>query len=237
MPRESAQAREEAHVRPGQVLLSIGQVLSELTPEFADLTPSKLRFLEEQGLVTPARTASGYRKFCADDVERLRTILTLQREHYLPLKVIRSYLADQDAGRTPILPGTSGPARPTMLSTGRRFSRDELLAEAGASAALLQEAVSASLIAPADVYGEDQLAVLAALVDLHRRGIEPRHLRGLRASAERDIGLIETAIAPVRRRADASARARASELGRELADDLETVRSSIVRAAIGKLTS
>ncbi|WP_243062868.1 MerR family transcriptional regulator [Humibacter sp. RRB41] len=235
MPRESSQARDSAVVRSGPVLLSIGQVLSRLTPEFSDLTPSKLRFLEEQGLVTPARTASGYRKFCAEDVDRLRTVLTLQREHYLPLKVIRSYLADQDAGRTPILPGTSGPARPTMLSTGRRFSRDELLAEAEASAALLQEAVSASLITPAEVYGEDQLAVLRALADLHKRGIEPRHLRGLRASAERDIGLIETALAPVVHRGDASARARTAELGRELADDLETVRSSIVRSAIGKL--
>ncbi|MGN6206101.1 transcriptional regulator FtsR [Humibacter sp.] len=215
-------------------LLSIGQVLAQLTPDFPDLAPSKLRFLEEQGLVTPARTASGYRKFDAHDVERLRTILTLQRDHYLPLKVIRSYLADQDAGRTPILPGT-GPARPTMLSTGRRFSRDELLKEAGATQALLQEAIAASLIVPAEVYGDDQLTVLAALVELHRSGIEPRHLRGLRASAERDIGLIETALAPVLRRTDASARARAGELGRELADDLETVRSSIVRAAIARL--
>lgn len=235
MPRESSQAREEAQVRSGRVLLSIGQVLSTLTPEFSDLTPSKLRFLEEQGLVTPARTASGYRKFCEDDIERLRTILTLQREHYLPLKVIRSYLAEQDAGRTPILPGTSGPQRPTMLSTARRFSREELLHEAGASPALLHEAVSASLIAPAEVYGEDQLTVLIALADLHRRGIEPRHLRGLRASAERDIGLIETALTPVLRRGDASARARTAEHARELAADLEAVRSSIVRAGIGKL--
>lgn len=122
-----------------------------------------------------------------------------------------------------------------MLSTGRRFSRDELLREADASSTLLQEAVAASLVAPADVYGEDQLTVLKSLVELHRSGIEPRHLRGLRASAERDVGLIETAIAPVLRRGDASARARAGELGRELADDLETVRSSIVRAAIARL--
>ena len=234
MARESSQARGSAVAR-GPALLSIGQVLAQLTPEFPDLAPSKLRFLEEQGLVTPARTASGYRKFCPEDVERLRTILTLQREHYLPLKVIRSYLADQDAGRAPILPGTTGPSRPTILSTGRRFSRDELLNETDASPVLLQEAVAASLIAPSEVYGDDQLTVLRALVELHRSGIEPRHLRGLRASAERDIGLIETALAPVLRRGDASARARAGELGRELADDLETVRSGIVRAALARL--
>lgn len=234
MTRESSQAHGSAVARE-PALQSIGQVLARLTPEFPDLAPSKLRFLEEQGLVTPARTASGYRKFCAEDVERLRTILTLQREHYLPLKVIRAYLADQDAGRTPILPGTTGPSRPTILSTGRRFSRDELLSEADASPALLQEAIAASLIAPAELYGDDQLTVLKALVELHRSGIEPRHLRGLRASAERDIGLIETALAPVLKRGDASARARAGELGRELADDLETVRSGIVRAALARL--
>lgn len=234
MARGSAQARDSAHVR-GSALLSIGQVLAQLTPDFPDLAPSKLRFLEEQGLVTPARTPSGYRKFSATDVDRLRAILTLQRDHYLPLKVIRSYLAEQDAGRTPLLPGVSGPSLPNILSTGRRFSRDELLAEADAPASLLQEAVAASLLVPADVYGEDQLVVLKALVDLHRAGIEPRHLRGLRSSAERDVGLIQTALTSVSRRADASARARAGEVGRELADGLETVRASIVRAAIGRL--
>ncbi len=235
MVRESSQARDSARA-PGPALLGIGQVLAQLTPDFPDLAPSKLRFLEEQGLVTPARTAAGYRKFSAADVTRLRTILTLQRDHYLPLKVIRSYLADLDAGRTPMLPTAAGPGRPTMLSTGRRFSRDELLREADASASLLQEAVAASLIPPAEVYGDEQLTVLRALVGLHRSGIEPRHLRALRASAERDVGLIETALAPVLRRGDASARARAGELGRELAGDLATVRSGIVRAAIARLT-
>lgn len=234
MTRESAQARASAVAR-GSALSSIGQVLAQLTSEFPDLAPSKLRFLEEQGLVTPARTASGYRKFSGDDVQRLRTVLTLQRDHYLPLKVIRSYLAEQDAGRVPMLPGRTGPTRPTMLSTGRRFSREEMLREADASSTLLQEAVAASLIAPADVYGDEQLSVLKALVELHRSGIEPRHLRGLRASAERDIGLIETAVEPVLRRGDTSARAHAAELGRDLADDLETVRSAIVRAAMARL--
>ncbi|QDZ13659.1 transcriptional regulator FtsR [Humibacter ginsenosidimutans] len=232
--RGSAQARDSAAGR-GSALLSIGQVLAQLTPDFPDLAPSKLRFLEEQGLVTPARTASGYRKFSPADVERLRTILTLQRDHYLPLKVIRAYLVEQDAGRTPILPGVTGPSRPTILSTGRRLSRDELLAEAGAPSSLLQEAIAASLLTPADVYGDDQLTVLKALVELHGSGIEPRHLRGLRASAERDIGLIESALTAVARRGDASARARAGEVGRELADDLETVRASIVRASIARL--
>ena len=85
-------------------LLSIGQVLAKVSPDFPDLTPSKLRFLEEQGLITPERTPSGYRKFSVEHVDRLRLILTMQRDHYLPLKVIRTHLDEIDAGNTPALP-------------------------------------------------------------------------------------------------------------------------------------
>ncbi|KQV04936.1 transcriptional regulator FtsR [Leifsonia sp. Root112D2] len=231
MAREGAQARQPAPAG----LLSIGQVLAKLTPEFADLTPSKLRFLEEQGLVAPARTASGYRKFCAEDLERLRTILTMQRDHYLPLKVIRGYLADLDAGRSPSLPGTVTTA-PSMLSTGRRFKKADLVREAGATPMLLQDAISASVIVPAEMYEEETLGVLKALVELQRCGIEPRHLRGFRAAAERELGLIESALMPVSRRKDASSRAQAVELARDIAAQLEVVRGSLIRSALGRLT-
>jgi Predicted transcriptional regulators len=224
-------ARDAAEARAGgAALLSIGQVLARLTPEFPDLTPSKLRFLEEQGLISPARTASGYRKFGVDDLERLRVILTVQRDHYLPLKVIRGYLADLDAGRTPLIPGASTPGVPSMLSTGRRFKRDELVREAGATPALLQDAISASVISPAEVYGEDHLAVLHALGELQRCGIEPRHLRGMRAAAEREVGLVESAV--IARRGDTASRAQTAELARDLAAQLEVVRGSLIRAAL-----
>ena len=218
-------------------LLSIGQVLARLTPEFPDLTPSKLRFLEEQKLVSPARTESGYRKFCAADVDRLRLILSMQRDHYLPLKVIREYLHDVDAGRTPEFPGAgvaAGP-RPSMLSQERRFNREELLREAGASPMLLNDAVSASVIVPAEVYGDDTLAVLRALVELQRCGIEPRHLRGFRAATERELGLIESALAPLARRRDASSKAAVAERAKEIANQLEVVRGSLIRSALGRL--
>ena len=217
-------------------LLSIGQVLAKLNPEFPDLTPSKLRFLEERQLVSPARTESGYRKFSSTDMDRLRFVLTMQRDHYLPLKVIRGYLAELDAGRTPELPG-GATAAPSMLSSERKFSRDELIREAGANAMLLQDAISASLIMPADVFGEDVLAVLKSLVELQRSGIEPRHLRGFRAAAERELGLIENALMPVARRKDASSRARAAEMAREIAGQLEIVRSSLIRSALTRLDS
>jgi DNA-binding transcriptional MerR regulator len=228
-------ARPAAKTQPASpALLSIGQVLARLTPEFPDLSSSKLRFLEERGLVAPARTASGYRKFSPADVERLRIVLEMQRDHYLPLKVIKAYLADLDAGLAPPMPGTGAPVT-SMLPGGRRFQRADLLREAHAAPELLQEAVTASLIPPSEVYGEESLTVLRALVELQRNGIEPRHLRGLRAAAERELALIQAALAPVARRNDVSSRARTAELARELACQLEVVRGSIVRSALTRI--
>ena len=215
-------------------LLSIGQVLARLTVDFPDLTPSKLRFLEERKLICPARTESGYRKFSPSDLDRLRFVLTMQREHYLPLKVIKGYLDDLDAGRAPELPGGAVTA-PSMLSTQRRLGRDALIREAQATPQLLNDAVSSSLIVPAEFYGDDVVAVLRSLVELQRSGIEPRHLRTFRAAAERELGLIENALMPVTRRKDASSRAKALELAREIAGQLEIVRSSLIRSALGRL--
>ena len=230
-----ASSSARAGVQGVAPLLSIGQVLARLMPEFPDLTPSKLRFLEEQGLVSPARTDSGYRKFCTSDLNRLRLILSMQRDHYLPLKVIRRYLDDLDAGLSPTLPGGATPG-PSMLSTVRRLSREELLREAGASPTLMHDAVSASIILPTDYYGEEVLHVLRALVELQRSGIEPRHLRGFRGSAERELGLIESALVPLSRRKDASSRAKAAEVAVEIAGQLEVIRSSLIRSALGRLT-
>jgi len=226
--RSAAQATEA-----GPVLLSIGQVLAKLTPEFPELTPSKLRFLEEQGLVAPSRTPSGYRKFSASDLERLKLVLGMQRDHYLPLKVIRDHLADIDAGATPLIAG--GPALPNMLSTGRRHTRDELLRESGASAQLLSDAVSASLLPATDVFDEEALRVLTALAELGRRGIEPRHLRAVRAAVERELGLIESAVAPIAHRRDASGRAKTADTAQEIARQLDVVRSSLLRTGLDRV--
>uniref|UniRef100_A0A942Y9P5 MerR family transcriptional regulator n=1 Tax=Neobacillus citreus TaxID=2833578 RepID=A0A942Y9P5_9BACI len=232
MAAGSAAARAGA---VGPELLTIGQVLARLKPEFPDLAGSKLRFLEERELITPVRTASGYRKFSQADVDRLRVILGLQRDHYLPLKVIKEYLADLDAGRDPVLPGGGDAPKPSILGRERRYSRDETVRAAGASPMLLADAVSASLLPAADTYGDDAVAVLRALVELQRSGIEPRHLRTFRATADREVGLIESALMPVSRRGDATSKAKAVELAREIAGHLEVVRSNLIRAAISRL--
>ncbi len=218
------------------VLLSIGQVLAKLSPEFPDLSPSKLRFLEESQLITPSRTESGYRKFSPTDLDRLRFVLTMQRDHYLPLKVIKGYLDDLDAGRTPNLPGAVQ-QKPSMLSSERKLSRAELIREAGASVALLDDAVAASLMPAGESYTDESLVVLRSLVDLQRSGIEPRHMRGFRAAAEREVGLIESALLPVARKRDVTSKARAAELAREISGQLEIVRASLLRSALSRLDS
>jgi DNA-binding transcriptional MerR regulator len=211
-------------------LLGIGQVLARLQPEFPELTPSKLRFLEEQGLVTPARTPSGYRKFAPGDVERIGFVLAMQRDHYLPLKVIRAHLQAIDAGETPALPG----AAPAPQVARPRFRRDELARAAGAPPSLLDEAVSAGLLAAAEDYGEEALEVMQALAMLRAVGIEPRHLRGVRFAAERDAALIERAIAPARR-SDPAGRARSMERALDLGRQLETIHGSVLRQTLTKL--
>lgn len=214
-------------------LLSIGQVLARLTPEFPALTSSKLRFLEVQGIVTPVRTESGYRKFSPSDLDRLRLALTLQRDHYLPLVVIREYLEDLDAGRDPAPPTSM----PSIVPAPRRYRRDELLAAAGAAPQLLNDAISTGVLTASDGYSEQSVALLRALVALDRHGIEPRHIRALRQSAERDVALVESALSPMLRRTDAASRGRAAEIAPELAKRLEEVRGIFVRSAIDKLLS
>ena len=215
-------------------LLSIGQVLARLSPEFPNLTSSKLRFLEVQGIVTPTRTESGYRKFSQDDLERLRLALTLQRDQYLPLMVIREYLADIDAGRDPAQP-TAAP--PSIVPAPRRYRREELLAASGAAPQLLNDAISTGVITGTDGYNDQAVAILRALVALDRHGIEPRHVRTLRQSAERDVALVESALSPLLRRTDAASRARASELAPELAKRLDEVRAIFARAALDRMLS
>jgi DNA-binding transcriptional MerR regulator len=230
VPRALARA---THATGSSDLLTIGQVLARLKPDFPDLSNSKLRFLEERQLVTPVRTESGYRKFSAADVERLRFILALQRDHYLPLKVIRQHLDDLDAGRASTLP--TGAAPNSMLTGARRLGREELLSESGATSALLDDAIGASLVPAAEFYGDDSLQVVTALVELKKSGIEPRHLRPIRAAAERELGLIESAVAPTARRRDAAGRARVAELAREISEQLEIVRTNLIRSALGRL--
>jgi DNA-binding transcriptional MerR regulator len=232
----SALPQSRTQAPAGPPTLSIGQVLSRLADDFPELSPSKLRFLEDRGLIHPARTASGYRSFSPADIERIKLVLLMQRDHYLPLKVIRRYLADLDAGKNPAWPGTPQ-GGPSMLATERRYSRDELLAESGGSAALLDDAVATGLMPAAETYGEDEAGAMKALADLASAGIEPRHLRAMRIAAEREMELIGNALLPMRRRADGASRAKADLRAAELAAQLEVVRARLVKSALARQTA
>ncbi|MFT4235473.1 MAG: MerR family transcriptional regulator [Microbacterium sp.] len=216
--------------RSASALLSIGQVQAQLTEEFPDLRASKLRHLEEQGIVTPQRTAAGYRKFTQRDVERVRFALILQRDHYLPLGVIREHLktVDFDIDEPFTLPTSIHPVQ-------RSYRRSELLAQAGAAPQLLNDAISIGLLRAADSYDEDALALLQALVALDRHGIEPRHLRQVRQSADKSVDLVRSALGALLTRSDAPSRARANELGPELAARIEDVRGIFLRQALGRV--
>ena len=215
-------------------LFNIGHVLAELNKDFQDLSPSKLRFLEEQGLVSPQRTASGYRKFTQLDIERIRIVLELQRDQYLPLKVIRAYLADLDEGKQPSLPsGASVNPQHLRQARSKSFSKIELIAETAITDALIAEAQDVNLIGVEPFEAKD-VEIARAIVHLQRFGIAPRHLRGLKASADREIGIIEGVVAPVLSKNDTANRSRAAHYAAEIENQFASIRAELIRSVIGK---
>ncbi|MFB7918735.1 MerR family transcriptional regulator [Streptomyces sp. NPDC056061] len=223
--------------------MSIGTVLLQLRDEFPEVTISKIRFLEAEGLVEPQRTPSGYRKFRAADVERLSQVLRMQRDHYLPLKVIREHLDALARGEQSALPSGGGPrdltdggrAGEPGRRTAARIGRAELLAAAEVSESDLDEWESYGLLAPAAGGGYDAEAVTVArlVADLGRFGLEPRHLRAMRAAADREAGLIEQVVAPLRRHRNPQTRAHAEATAKELAELSVRLHSAFVQTALG----
>jgi DNA-binding transcriptional MerR regulator len=222
--------------RPAGDRLSIGAVLSLLREEFPHVTISKIRFLEAEGLVRPARTASGYRQFTRADVDRLRFVLAAQRDHYLPLKVIKEQLDAADAAERPrVLRAVPADGLPTAEDFAgqplRRMTREELLDTAGIDAATLGELEQYGLVkpGPAGLYDDEsaQIAALArALADF---GVEPRHLRGFRAAADREVGLVEQIVAGMRGK-------KADDAVRELAALSVGLHTVLVKAGLRRIT-
>lgn len=222
-------------------LMSIGAVLNALRDEFPEVTISKIRFLESEGLIEPQRTPSGYRKFSAHDVERLGHVLRMQRDHYLPLKVIREHLEAMERGEAVQLPvvgrqgdGASVP-EPPEGPTAARIGRDELLAAVGVDEQQLKEWESYGLLTPLEDGAYDAEAVTVALlvVELGRFGIEPRHLRAMKAAAEREAGLVDQVVAPLRRHRNPQTRAHAEARTKELAGLTVKLHAALVQAALG----
>ncbi|MFI9151229.1 MerR family transcriptional regulator [Streptomyces sp. NPDC053367] len=222
-------------------LMSIGTVLNVLRDEFPEVTISKIRFLESEGLVEPRRTPSGYRKFSAGDVERLGRVLRMQRDHYLPLKVIREYLDAVERGEDVRLPSVGrqrdGEVQPEAAEapTAARIGRAELLAAAGIEEAELVEWESYGLVTPLSdgVYDAEAVTVAALVTELGRFGIEPRHLRMVKAAAEREAGLVDQVVAPLRRHRNPQTRAHAEARTKELAGLTAKLHAALLQTALG----
>lgn len=229
-------------------LMSIGEVLAHLRAEFPDTTISKLRFLESEGLVEPQRTAAGYRKYTWDDVARLRFVLTAQRDHYLPLRVIREQLEALDRGEVPEgMGGLSGYGHPLTVvdrlptaedfstaSPESRLSRAELLEQTGASEDELRDLERYGLLSQrvGGYYDSAAVEVVKVAREFARFGLEGRHLRAYRAGADREIGLFEQVVAPLMRQRDPQAQVRAEEVIRELAALSVRLHAVLVQAGL-----
>lgn len=198
-------------------LLGIGQVIAELSEEFPDISQSRIRYYDEQGLVEPRRTPSGYRKFTYGDVERLRFVLRMQKDRYWPLSHIRQVLDQMDSGEVPdtelkatlrvpqVTLAADGSPTPQSITEGTgttRMTRDQLLDAAAIDEATLDEIEQFELIRRRPqqrYYDTDDLVVASLVGQLSQLGLEPRHLRGFRSAADRELGLLDQVVPPATR--------------------------------------
>ena len=222
-PALASGAPGRASGTPGRGSVGIGQVLDELSPEFPDISPSKIRFLEAEGLIQPLRSSSGYRRFSAADITRLRFILTAQRDEYLPLRVIKERLEALGGS----VAGAADGAVPPVAMT-----RSELLAAAGAGEELLAELEDYGLIRRARSYGTQTLSVLRSAVQLGEYGVQPRHLRVIKAAAERETALVEQAVAPLARQK--GSREPALRAARDLAGHIAALHATLVEDGLAE---
>lgn len=215
--------------------MRISDVLGVLQPEFPAVSHSKLRFLEDQGLVEPRRTPAGYRQYSLADVERLRFVLGEQRDRYLPLKVIKDKLATLDAA-----PQTQSPTprpvadAPAGLRAADRVTVETLAADSGLDVGVVADLVAAGIITPDSRghYDAWTRTVVDLVATLAEHGIEARHLRALRTAVDRELSLIEQVVAPVRGKSAPSARARAAAQSVELGETFAQLHTALLRQGI-----
>jgi len=225
--------------------MRISDVLAELGGDFPTLTPSKLRFLEEHGLVEPRRTTGGYRQYSRADVERLRYVLRQQRDSYLPLKVIGEQLAALDRGQaaellTPRLAAADGER--TGAALAGRLSVQAVAEAAHVEPGFVADLVEAGVLTPGPTGHLDPWAydVVLAAAALAEHGVEARHLRSFRAAADRQVSVVEQIVAPLRGHRTGAVQAHqahAASVAAEVGELCGTLHTALVRAGVAGLTS
>lgn len=209
---------------------SIGEVINLLKADFPEISVSKVRFLENQGLISPARTDSGYRQFDEADIERLRFILQQQRDHFLPLKVIKSKLTDWDRGDD-VVHDTREPQERYLGADADHVGEAEFLRRSGLDAAEVAELITHGLLRRETDGGfdADALAIAKELRVLLDIGLEGRHLRLLRLGADREADVLRQLSAPLRRNTSPDARSSALELLASAAKSFEAIHFRLLR--------
>jgi DNA-binding transcriptional MerR regulator len=225
---------------------SIGEVLVNVKTEFPDITISKIRFLESEGLITPERTPSGYRKFYVEDVERLKSILRLQRDEYLPLKVIKERLLQADNGeeeQAPSLEQAAAGADPdggedlAEAPTGLQMSLEEMAAATGVDRDRIKELETFGIVCShgpegGRYYDGDDYVTLSIVKDFLRFGIEPRHLTMYKHFADRESAFFEALVAPTLRQKNPDARRAATQTLGELTATSRKFKQALLRNAL-----
>ena len=221
---------------------SIGEVINLLKPDFPDLTVSKLRFLESQGLVQPTRSASGYRIFADEDVRRVEYVLQEQRDHYLPLKVIKSKLAAWEEGEeSPIAPESGPPPETYFATSGVSLTVSELMRSSGLAVTQVAELIDVGILEPielpdgTEIFRDSDLAIARAAHRLLVHGLEPRHLRGLRLAADRQTDLLGQLVAPLLRHRNPENRRRSAEVLADCSQAAAQLQETMMRGRLRRL--
>jgi DNA-binding transcriptional MerR regulator len=219
--------------------LAIGEVIALLREEFPDVSISKLRFLESQGLLRPGRSPSGYRQFRPVDVERTRYVLRQQRDHFLPLKVIKAKLSAWEHGEEPTVAPAAGPPPDTYFAGGRvRMSAEELARTTGVPVdfihTLVQHGVLEARRNPQGEaqFTEDDAAITRAAHRLVARGLEPRHVKSLRLASNRETDLLAQLAGPLLRHRTPASRRQAAEILADCAQAAGDLQDAAVRAQL-----
>lgn len=216
--------------------LSIGELLESVREEFPDVSISKIRFLEAEGLLAPQRTEAGYRKFYPSDVERLRQILALQRDHFLPLKVIKDRIENGDlsgARTSPERPEEGSAPAPAPDLAAVQLDRSELLRGSGLSEEDLASLEDFGVIAADEGhYDENDLVVARTAKRFFAHGVEPRHLRMYLQFAEREAAVFSQIVGPVARRKDPASAAAARGTVQQLQDLARAMHGAALRSAL-----